>query len=321
MADVYMKSKFYFKRGQSADWTSQNPTLGPGEPGFELDTGKLKVGNGKTPWNELEYITDKDNLPENLIDYVGSVSVLPTVANGGDICEKDGEFYIRTDKEWKKLSGENSTGIVEVIKIRSNETTNQVAEINGVQYASFDEAVAAANDGDLIILSASYNDAINVPAGKTIGIQLNNLTMAQPITVAQGANVSISGDGTISGADSFVIDNAGTLTLLGGTYTSTSNSVINNSGSLVIGGGVYGLDSSELPIINNSGILEIESGSFIGGSCALTGGAIAGGIFNSSLPTTGNIFISGGKFINEVASEFIATGHTQVYRDGYYVIE
>jgi hypothetical protein len=145
--------------------------------------------------------------------------------------------------------------------------------------------------------------------------------MAQPITVAQGANVSISGDGTINGADSFVINNAGTLTLLGGTYTSTSNSVINNSGLLVISGGVYGLASSELPIINNSGILEIEAGSFIGGSCALTSGAITGGIFNSSLPTTGDISISGGKFINEVVSEFITTGHTQVYRDGYYVIE
>lgn len=321
MADVYMKSKFYFKRGQSANWISKNPTLGPGEPGFELDTGKLKVGNGKTPWNELEYITDKDNLPESLLGYLGSVSVLPTIANGGDICEKDGEFYIRTDDGWKKLSGESSTGIVEVIKITSNETTNQVAEINGVQYTNFDEAMAAANDGDLIILSASYNDAINVPSGKIVGIQLNHVTMAQPISVAQGASVSISGDGTISGADSFVINNAGTLTLLSGTYTSTSNSVINNTGSLTISGGVYGLNNYEFPIINNTGTLEIESGSFIGGSSALTSGAITGGIFNSNLPTTGNISVSGGKFINEVAREFVAANHTQVYRDGYYVIE
>lgn len=49
MADVYMKSKFYFKRGKAASWTAQNLILGPGEPGFELDTGKLKVGNGITP--------------------------------------------------------------------------------------------------------------------------------------------------------------------------------------------------------------------------------------------------------------------------------
>ena len=29
------------KRGTSTNWTTINPTLGPGEPGFELDTGKL----------------------------------------------------------------------------------------------------------------------------------------------------------------------------------------------------------------------------------------------------------------------------------------
>ena len=34
MADVYMKSKFYFKRGSSQAWSEQNLILGPGEPGF-----------------------------------------------------------------------------------------------------------------------------------------------------------------------------------------------------------------------------------------------------------------------------------------------
>ena len=58
MADVYMKSKFYFKRGKAASRAAQNLILGPGEPGFELDTGKLKVGNGITTWNELPYIND-----------------------------------------------------------------------------------------------------------------------------------------------------------------------------------------------------------------------------------------------------------------------
>ena len=32
-----------------------NPTLAEGEPGFELDTGKLKIGNGTTAWNDLAY--------------------------------------------------------------------------------------------------------------------------------------------------------------------------------------------------------------------------------------------------------------------------
>ncbi|MBO5804427.1 MAG: hypothetical protein J6R25_05085, partial [Bacteroidales bacterium] len=29
--------------------------LRPGEPGFESDTGKLKIGDGTKTWNELGY--------------------------------------------------------------------------------------------------------------------------------------------------------------------------------------------------------------------------------------------------------------------------
>lgn len=46
---------FQFKRGNAADWLSVNPVLAAGEPGFELDTGKLKIGNGKTKWKDLKY--------------------------------------------------------------------------------------------------------------------------------------------------------------------------------------------------------------------------------------------------------------------------
>lgn len=45
-----------FKRGTSNRWIELNPILESGEPGFETDTGKLKIGNGTTPWNQLSYI-------------------------------------------------------------------------------------------------------------------------------------------------------------------------------------------------------------------------------------------------------------------------
>ena len=44
-----------FKRGLSANWIKKNPILAAGEPGFELDTGKLKIGDGKTDWKSLKY--------------------------------------------------------------------------------------------------------------------------------------------------------------------------------------------------------------------------------------------------------------------------
>ena len=55
MNEVILNTIFQFKRGLAEAWTRNNPTLRPGEPGFELDTGKLKIGNGSTAWNDLEY--------------------------------------------------------------------------------------------------------------------------------------------------------------------------------------------------------------------------------------------------------------------------
>lgn len=45
-----------FKRGQSSSWVSQNPVLAPGEPGYEMDTGRVKIGNGTDAWLDLPYV-------------------------------------------------------------------------------------------------------------------------------------------------------------------------------------------------------------------------------------------------------------------------
>lgn len=44
-----------FKRASAARWTTVNPVLLSGQPGFETDTGKQKIGNGITAWNDLPY--------------------------------------------------------------------------------------------------------------------------------------------------------------------------------------------------------------------------------------------------------------------------
>ena len=64
-----------FKRGTAKRWTEINPILASGEPGFEYDTGKFKIGDGIHSWKELEYqgsnsnniefIDKYNNLPDN----------------------------------------------------------------------------------------------------------------------------------------------------------------------------------------------------------------------------------------------------------------
>lgn len=54
---IILKTVFQFHRGNASAWTRNNPTLAEGEPGYELDTGKLKIGDGTTPWRQLEYFS------------------------------------------------------------------------------------------------------------------------------------------------------------------------------------------------------------------------------------------------------------------------
>lgn len=49
------KYEFRFQRGASDRWAAQNPVLGAGEPGVEIDTGLFKMGDGSTEWNDLDY--------------------------------------------------------------------------------------------------------------------------------------------------------------------------------------------------------------------------------------------------------------------------
>lgn len=58
-------TKIQIRRDTSSNWQQYNPTPSSGEPCYETDTGKLKIGNGTTPYNQLEYIGAGD-LPDNV---------------------------------------------------------------------------------------------------------------------------------------------------------------------------------------------------------------------------------------------------------------
>lgn len=47
-----------FRRGTEAEWAAENPVLRPGEPGFAVDTGVVKVGDGNGSWAVLPPVSD-----------------------------------------------------------------------------------------------------------------------------------------------------------------------------------------------------------------------------------------------------------------------
>ena len=58
-------TQIQIRRDTSTNWSTNNPTPASGEPCYETDTGKFKIGNGTTPYNSLDYIGAGD-LPDNI---------------------------------------------------------------------------------------------------------------------------------------------------------------------------------------------------------------------------------------------------------------
>lgn len=56
MADKTINTRIQLRNDLAATWNSKNPVLKKGEIGIEIDTRKMKVGDGTTAWKALSYM-------------------------------------------------------------------------------------------------------------------------------------------------------------------------------------------------------------------------------------------------------------------------
>lgn len=63
------------RRGTAAEWTAANELLLLGEPGFEKDTYRLKIGDGVTLWNDLPYIDGGFGGDNGPLEYIYDVNM------------------------------------------------------------------------------------------------------------------------------------------------------------------------------------------------------------------------------------------------------
>jgi hypothetical protein len=65
-----MANRIQLRRGSAQEWSNVNPTLAIGELGIEIDTGRIKIGDGVTSWNSLKYerpVESITNTPNTLV--------------------------------------------------------------------------------------------------------------------------------------------------------------------------------------------------------------------------------------------------------------
>ena len=62
MAEKILKTHIVLRNDLAAIWAEKNPVLRLGEMGIETDTNRIKIGDGKTAWKSLSYVTVEDTL-------------------------------------------------------------------------------------------------------------------------------------------------------------------------------------------------------------------------------------------------------------------
>jgi hypothetical protein len=80
-----MANKIQLRRGNAAQWVLINPILSGGEAGVEIDTFKVKIGNGFDHWNDLPYCTLNQDDVEALVAVHADRSDNPHSVNASQI--------------------------------------------------------------------------------------------------------------------------------------------------------------------------------------------------------------------------------------------
>jgi hypothetical protein len=72
------------RRDTAALWASTNPTLAPGEIGFETDTGKFKIGPGTsaTNWNSITTYANPTQVVQSVVAPLSLAGTALSVSGG-----------------------------------------------------------------------------------------------------------------------------------------------------------------------------------------------------------------------------------------------
>lgn len=156
MAVDFIIESIQLRRDSASDWTTENPILLEGEPGFEIDTGKLKIGDGSTAWSSLSYLTGVGGGASVLTDLVDVSSSTKTNRN---VLVANGTTFV-------------SRALVE-------------ADISDLQ----SYATQASQDAQDILISAN---AANI-AANAASIAINTAKVSASGSIATHSDVDISG--------------------------------------------------------------------------------------------------------------------------------
>ena len=220
MADKTINTKIQLRNDLAATWNSRNPVLKKGEIGIEIDTRKMKVGDGTTTWNALSYMGSDAN------------DILAVINENRDTCTQIELTQGQTDADGLATITSPKKGDTAIVsKLIVGDKRSYTAYVyNGENWAACDGNYSAKNvyfDANLTLTEAfgryepDASGSVEVPStGKSVYSLIEDAFSEEknPTATQPSASVTISG-----GNGTFEIGTKKNLTysasLNGGSYT------------------------------------------------------------------------------------------------------
>lgn len=319
MAEKIIRTTFLLRRGTSAQWEENNPVLGTGEPGFELDTKKLKIGDGQTPFMDLPYIgVDEVNFEIPGLDTaeVGQIAV-----KGENGLEWKDESVSMTEDQIKELI---NNAIFEAEKGKEYTAAELQTAVSKSGFVKLAADVDLGTTGQLVI-----------PEGEEVILDLGDndiIGSKNELILANGGTVTIRGTGKIeSSARPVIARNGGKVIVEGCLIKSLNSNGVSASGEgsqIVFNNGEVEAQEYGVNLING-GAIEINGGVIEAfDNCAVGGNGSRYIDENGNVTTTNtgaeqkavNVVMNGGKLISHIQSSGYVANGVYMPNDGSFTM-
>lgn len=101
-----MAYRIVLRQDTAENWTENDPILLSGEFGFETDTNKLKLGNGRDKWTDLSYFQPGPTGPTGAtgsLSWTSAPATAGSTGTTGDISYDSNYFYVAVGSNtWKR---------------------------------------------------------------------------------------------------------------------------------------------------------------------------------------------------------------------------
>jgi hypothetical protein len=277
-----MAIQIQLRRGTASQWTTANTLLAQGEIGLELDTNKIKLGDGVTVWNSLGYygaggVTSVTGTSP-VVSSGGTTPAISLASGYGDTlnpyASKTANFILGAP------NGVSGVPTFRAVVAADIPFTNATLTVNGKGL------ITAASSGTAPVTSVTATSPVLSSGGATpdISIPAATTSVSGYLTSTDWTTFNSKGSGTVTSVAALTLGTTGTdlgSTVANGTTTPVITLNVPTASATNRGA----LSSADWTTFNNKGSGTVTS---VGGTGTVNGITLTG-----TVTTSGNLTLGG----------------------------